>query len=245
MKVFILLFSLFVFFVIYVNRNLLKKARPKSINDLKLETYEEQIETLKDQIYELKMHGNRKHPIVTEHQETIHKVDDEKLEALKEENKILKQKVKKLEYYIKELELGTEKENEILEIKEDEEGSENNLVINESNNIEYINFVAGHYKLEGYDIYLNKTKNDEYKELDVVCRRDKNVIFLKCELLEENNMISYKRLEVFVHSCKKYIQNQNIKNKTIQLRLVIPNDGLNYPERKYIKETENLEYEIL
>ncbi len=254
MKLFIILFTMFIIFIIFINRNFFRKNfRKRSITDIKLETYEEQIETLKNQIYELKTNGNRKHPILNNEKKEVEnpiklleKADNHlksKIQNLEEENRKLKQQIKKLHNYIEEFE-NIEEKKDIL--KEEEE--EYTIKIDDDKNDKYRIFVAGHYKLEGYDVSLNNQKKDDnYNELDIICKKDDTVIFLKTESLErdEQSTINLSRLENFVYSCEKYIKDKNILDKNIKLRLVISNDILDYPEIKYIKQVKNFDYEVL
>ncbi len=250
MKTFIFLFIIFVIFVIFANRKLLFKNRRKSITDLKLETYEEQIEALKSQIYELRSNKGISSLSQVENTSIVNKEEtnsaNEKIQNLEKQNKLLKQKIKQLEEYIKEKENIQENQKDKKTIQAKKTTKDYELHINDEKDEDYINYVAGYYKLEGYDVYLNGLKKDSiYKELDVICRKDNDVFFLKCSVLDNKHKLSVESLETFVYYSQKYIENNNITNKNIKIKLIISDDILDYPSLDFIEHTQNLEYEVL
>ena len=109
--------------------------------------------------------------------------------------------------------------------------------------MQYKEFVAGYYKLDGYSIYLNK--KDEYKYIDIICMKDDELILIQTLNSEEASKINNESLKIFLNSCNEYINKNNLFDKKIKLKYVASNDILDDLSCRILKENKTLHYKIL
>lgn len=109
--------------------------------------------------------------------------------------------------------------------------------------MQYKEFVAGYYKLDGYSIYLNK--KDEYKYIDIICMKDDELILIQTLNSEEASKINNESLKIFLNSCNEYINKKNLFDKKIKLKYVASNDILDDLSCRILKENKTLHYKIL
>lgn len=113
---------------------------------------------------------------------------------------------------------------------------------------EYEELVAGYYKLDGYDIYLNGIKKGKKdKGIDIVCKKDNEVILIQCKNWKENSKykINHEKLKAFVGSCTEYVNEHKLFDKNIKLKFITSNYILDESGKKFIKESKTLQYEVL
>lgn len=113
---------------------------------------------------------------------------------------------------------------------------------------EYEEFVAGYYKLEGYEIYLNgiiKGKKD--KGIDIICIKDNELILIQCKNWKEDSKykINHEKLKAFVGCCTEYINENKLFHKNIKLKFITSNYILDNSGKKFLEESKTLQYEIL
>jgi len=113
---------------------------------------------------------------------------------------------------------------------------------------EYEKFIAGHFKLEGYDIYLNGIKKS-YKDkgIDIICSKDEEVILIQCKNWKRNSKykIKHNHLKEFIGNCTAYANENNILEKDIKLKFITSNYILDSCAKKYIEGNNLLQYEVI
>ena len=113
---------------------------------------------------------------------------------------------------------------------------------------EYEKFVAGRYKLEGYDIYLHGIKKGlKDKGIDIICTKDEELILIQCKNWKKNSSykINHEKLKAFVGSCTEYINENKLFDKKIKLKFITSNYILDKSGKKFLEESKTLQYEIL
>lgn len=91
---------------------------------------------------------------------------------------------------------------------------------------DYEKKVAGYYKLDGYDIYLNGIKKDrEDGGIDVICRKDEEVILIQCKNWNHTTgrRITHKHIKEFHSNCIKYIDQEKLDRSNVKLKYIVPN----------------------
>ena len=94
---------------------------------------------------------------------------------------------------------------------------------------DYEKKVAGYYRLDGYNIYLNGIrKNREDGGIDVICRKDDEVILIQCKNWnhETKYKITHKHVKEFHSNCIRYIEENNLIKENVKLKYIVPNKKL-------------------
>lgn len=163
------------------------------------------------------------------------------VKTLRIENESLKQKVSELEEYEKKIKKITFEENR-------KERFKNHLKNSSIKGKEFEEFVAGHYKLDGYNINLNGIKKGRKdKGIDVICTKDEEIILIQCKNWKEDSKfkINHEKLKAFVGSCTEYVNENKLFDKNIKLKFISSNYILDESGKKFLEESKTLQYEIL
>ena len=91
---------------------------------------------------------------------------------------------------------------------------------------DYEKKVAGYYKLDGYDIYLNGIKKDRLDGgIDVICKKDDEVILIQCKNWNHTTRrkITHTHIKEFHSNCIKYIDQENLDKSNVKLKYIVPN----------------------
>jgi hypothetical protein len=125
------------------------------------------------------------------------------------------------------------------------ENIEENVFLKNSKEQSYEEFVAGYYKLDGFNVHLNK--KDVYKGIDIICMQDDILILIQCINFKNKskNKISNESLNIFVNSSNEYISKNNLFNKIIKLKYIASDDILDDKSAKILREHKFLDYEVL
>lgn len=113
---------------------------------------------------------------------------------------------------------------------------------------DYEEFVASHFKLDGYKIDLNGIKKGKKdKGIDIICQKDNELILIQCKNWKANSKykINHEKLKAFVGSCTEYVNENKLHNKTIKLKFISSNNILDKSAENFIKESKTLKYEII
>lgn len=113
---------------------------------------------------------------------------------------------------------------------------------------EYEEFVAGHYKLDGYEIYLHGIKKGKKdKGIDIICEKDEELILIQCKNWKEDSKykINHEKLKAFVGCCTEYVNENKLFDKNIKLKFITSNYILDESGKKFLQESKTLQYEIL
>lgn len=113
---------------------------------------------------------------------------------------------------------------------------------------EYEEFVAGYFKLEGYDIYLNGIKKGvKDKGIDIICKKDNELILIQCKNWNANTKykINHEKLKAFVGACTEYVNEHKLFDRNIKLKFITSNYILDESAKKFLEESKTLQYEIL
>lgn len=111
--------------------------------------------------------------------------------------------------------------------------------------LSYEEFIAGHYKLDGYDISLNK--KNLYSGIDIICFKDDILIMIQCINLKNKNRnkITDESLKVFLDSCNSYIQENKLFNKTVEIKYISSDYILDDVSSKLLKLHKFLDFEVI
>lgn len=113
---------------------------------------------------------------------------------------------------------------------------------------EFEEFVAGHFKLEGYDINLQGIKKGKKdKGIDIICSKDEELILIQCKNWKENSKykIGHETLKAFVGCCTEYINENKLFEKNIKLKFITSNYIIDESGKKFLEESKTLKYEVL
>ena len=113
---------------------------------------------------------------------------------------------------------------------------------------EYEEFVAGYYKLDGYEVNLHGIKKGKKdKGIDIICTKDEELILIQCKNWKENSTykINHENLKAFVGCCTEYINENKLFHKNIKLKFITSNYILDESGKKFLEESKTLQYEIL
>lgn len=177
--------------------------------------------------------------------------------------KNFKQK-RKIEKHIKEVELGRENELKKIQAKnqniEDMEKRQREFEQNRKERYkkyletasnkgkEYEEFVAGYFKIDGYEVNshgIKKGKKD--KGIDIICTKDEELILIQCKNWKEDSKykINHEKLKAFVGCCTEYVNENKLFDKNIKLKFITSNYILDESGKKFLQESKTLQYEIL
>ena len=113
---------------------------------------------------------------------------------------------------------------------------------------EYEEFVAGYYKLDGYEINLHGIKKGKKdKGIDIICEKDEELILIQCKNWKEDSKykINHENLKAFVGCCTEYVNENKLFDKNIKLKFITSNYILDESGKKFLEESKTLQYEIL
>ena len=108
-------------------------------------------------------------------------------------------------------------------------------------------FVANHFKLDGYKTILNGIKRGKKdKGIDIVCTKDEELILIQCKNWKENSKykIKHTHLKEFIGNCTVYVNDNNLLDKRIKLKFITSNYVIDDSAKKYLEENQILQYEI-
>jgi HJR/Mrr/RecB family endonuclease len=163
------------------------------------------------------------------------------VKTLKIENEALKQRISELEEYEKKIKKITFEENR-------KERFKNHLKTASNKGKEFEEFVAGHFKLDGYEIRLNGIKEGKKdKGIDIICTKDEELILIQCKNWKEDSKykINHEKLKAFVGCCTEYVNENKLFDKNIKLKFITSNYILDESGKKFLQESKTLQYEIL
>lgn len=113
---------------------------------------------------------------------------------------------------------------------------------------EYEEFVAGHFKIDGYEVNLHGIKKGKKdKGIDIICTKDEELILIQCKNWKENSTykINHENLKAFVGCCTEYVNENKLFDKNIKLKFITSNYILDESGKKFLQESKTLQYEIL
>jgi Holliday junction resolvase len=113
---------------------------------------------------------------------------------------------------------------------------------------EYEEFVAGYYKLDGYEVNLHGIKKGKKdKGIDIICTKDEELILIQCKNWKEDSKykINHEKLKAFVGCCTEYVNENKLFDKNIKLKFITSNYILDESGKKFLQESKTLQYEIL
>lgn len=164
----------------------------------------------------------------------------EKEELLKE-NEALKLKVSELEEYEKKIKKIAFEENR-------KERYKKHLETLSNKGKEFEEFVAGHFKLDGYKINSHGIKQGvKDKGIDIICEKDEELILIQCKNWKEDSKykINHEKLKAFVGCCTEYVNEHKLFDRNVKLKFITSNYILDESGKKFLEESKTLQYEII
>ncbi len=113
---------------------------------------------------------------------------------------------------------------------------------------EYEEFVAEHFKIDGYEVNLHGIKKGKKdKGIDIICTKDEELILIQCKNWKEDSRykINHENLKAFVGCCTEYVNENKLFDKNIKLKFITSNYILDESGKKFLQESKTLQYEIL
>lgn len=113
---------------------------------------------------------------------------------------------------------------------------------------DYEEFVAGYYKLDGYEVNLHGIKKGKKdKGIDVICTKDEELILIQCKNWKEDSAykINHEKLKAFVGCCTEYVNEHKLFDRNIKLKFITSNYILDESGKKFLQESKTLQYEVL
>jgi restriction system protein len=113
---------------------------------------------------------------------------------------------------------------------------------------EYEKFVAGYYKLDGYNVNLHGIKKGKKdKGIDIICTKDEELILIQCKNWKEDSRykINHEKLKAFVGCCTEYVNEHKLFDRNVKLKFITSNYILDESGKKFLEESKTLQYEIL
>lgn len=163
------------------------------------------------------------------------------VKTLRIENEILKKRISELEKY----------EKKIKQIEFEKNRKERYKKYLETTSIkgkEYEEFVAGYFKIDGYEVDLHGIKKGKKdKGIDIICTKDEELILIQCKNWKENSKykINHEKLKAFVGCCTEYVNEHKLFDKKVKLKFITSNYILDESGKKFLEESKTLQYEIL
>lgn len=110
---------------------------------------------------------------------------------------------------------------------------------------EYIDFVTKHYRDDGYTVWeYSKEKEILESEIHLVVKRDNKILLIQCYSDHEN--LSQKNINNFEKESILFVgENKIFQSYDIQLIYIMSTLLLEESAYKYIKKSNNIDYEIL
>ena len=163
------------------------------------------------------------------------------VKTLKIENEALKQRISELEEYEKKI-------KQIEFEKNRKERYKKYLETASNKGKEYEEFVAGYFKIDGYEINLHGIKKGKKdKGIDIICTKDEELILIQCKNWKEDSKykINHENLKAFVGCCTEYVNENKLFDKNIKLKFITSNYILDESGKKFLQESKTLQYEVL
>lgn len=113
---------------------------------------------------------------------------------------------------------------------------------------EYEEFVAGYFKIDGYEIELHGIKNGvKDKGIDIICKKDNELILIQCKnwRADTKYKINHEKLKAFVGCCTEYVNENKLFDKNIKLKFITSNYILDKSAEMFLKESKTLEYKVI
>ena len=113
---------------------------------------------------------------------------------------------------------------------------------------EYEEFVAEHFKIDGYEVNLHGIKKGKKdKGIDIICTKDEELILIQCKNWKEDSRykINHENLKAFVGCCTEYVNENKLFDKNIKLKFITSNYILDESGKKFLQESKTLQYEVL
>jgi len=113
--------------------------------------------------------------------------------------------------------------------------------------LEFEKFVAGHFKLDGYEIVLNGLKKGKKdKGIDIVCTKDNELILIQCKNWKEDSKykIKHTHLKEFIGNCTVYVNDNNLLDRNTKLKFITSNYVLDASAKNYLEENKILQYDV-
>lgn len=110
---------------------------------------------------------------------------------------------------------------------------------------DYIDFVTKYYKDEGYTVWeYSKEKETPESEIHLIIKRENKILLIQCHSDHEN--LSQKNINSFEKQSILFVgENQIFQSYNIQLLYIMSTLLLEESAYKYIKKSNNIDYEIL
>lgn len=165
-------------------------------------------------------------------------------------NQGLEKDIREVNRYIKKDDLYYEYTRKLKEEREKErkEKYKQQIQDNIKKGKEYEEFVAGYFKIDGYEIELHGIKNGvKDKGIDIICKKDNELILIQCKnwRADTKYKINHEKLKAFVGSCTEYINQNRLFDKNIKLKFVTSNYILDKSAEMFLKESKTLQYHII
>ncbi|OCL91374.1 restriction endonuclease [Arcobacter porcinus] len=113
---------------------------------------------------------------------------------------------------------------------------------------EYEKYVASHFKIDGYEIFLNGIKNGVRDNgIDIICTKDNEMILIQCKNWKADTKykINHEKLKAFVGSCTEYVNQNKLFDKNIKLKFITSNYILDKSGEHFINESKTLQYQVI
>ena len=163
------------------------------------------------------------------------------VKTLRIENETLKQRISELEEFEKKI-------KQIEFEKNRKERYKKYLETVSNKGKEYEEFVAGYFKIDGYEVNPHGIKNGKKdKGIDIICCKDDEVILIQCKNWKEDSKykINHEKLKAFVGCCTEYVNENKLFDKNIKLKFITSNYILDESGKKFLQESKTLQYEVL
>lgn len=106
---------------------------------------------------------------------------------------------------------------------------------------EYEEFVAGYFKIDGYEIELHGIKNGvKDKGIDIICKKDNELILIQCKnwRADTKYKINHEKLKAFVGCCTEYVNENKLFDKNIKLKFITSNYILDKSAEMFLKRVK-------
>lgn len=116
---------------------------------------------------------------------------------------------------------------------------------------DYEKFISKHYQDCNYIVHENGLSNGKKDNgIDLIAIKEKNIVFIQCRNWNETSRykIKHTEIKVFETNVNNYLEKNPIFNTetyTKKLRYIISGDFMHQSAIKYIKEKENIDFEII
>lgn len=191
--------------------------------------------------------------------ETIKSLFGNKNKEIELKEKELKLKERELELKEKEINVKDEELSKVKEEKtnkkefkpyseEEKKAYAQKMKESKEKGKQYEEFVAGAYKLEGYEIFLNGIKKGKKdKGIDIICTKNDELVLIQCKNWSKNTKykINHENLKAFVGCCTEYVNENKLFEKNIKIKFITSNYILDESAKRFLEESKTLKYEVL